>query len=187
MAVKKNPDWHVWLGDILYWIRTPPGIYITIIAVLGAALWFSILGTPSRNTAWSPPPQPAPASKPQPQPVAPPTYCAPGTVYEARVAGCVGIVAGSQNHCPQDYIFIKAYNACTHLSVWRGRWYLEPTHLITLSGKRHTTITMNEGSAVLTEDFASTRHLLNAGDTITIFQGATLEAVTFTRIAVAFE
>jgi len=42
MAVKKNPDWHVWLGDILYWIRTPPGIYISIISVLVAALWYSL-------------------------------------------------------------------------------------------------------------------------------------------------
>ena len=41
MAIKKNPDWSVWLADVWHWARQPPGIYICIIILLAGGLFYS--------------------------------------------------------------------------------------------------------------------------------------------------
>ena len=52
MAVKKNPDFSVWLADVWHWASRPPGIYICIIVVLVAVLFYS-LSSPTAHIATS--------------------------------------------------------------------------------------------------------------------------------------
>jgi hypothetical protein len=127
MAVKKNPDWHVWLGDVLYWLRTPPGIYIFLIFVLGFWLVTS-LHSPTLPPTYSVPVYINPTASPLPQrvvPTPPPPAiqtdgCPAGTVFVQHLATCIPghrrtiniFVQGTKNDCPDDAIFIDRLARC---------------------------------------------------------------------------
>jgi len=65
MAVKKNADSHVWLMELIYWFRKPPRIYVLIILILAAGLYFS-LSTKSPVATVSPLPAPQPVARSTP-------------------------------------------------------------------------------------------------------------------------
>jgi len=66
MAVKKNADSHVWLMELIYWFRKPPRIYVLIILILAAGLYFSLSTNSFVATV---------SVLPAPQPVARSTPC----------------------------------------------------------------------------------------------------------------
>ena len=65
MAIKKNADSHVWLTELFYWFRKPPRIYVLIILILAAGLYFS-LSTKSPVATVSPLPAPQPVARSTP-------------------------------------------------------------------------------------------------------------------------
>ena len=65
MAIKKNADSHVWLTELIYWFRKPPRIYVLIILILAAGLYFS-LSTKSPVATVSPLPAPQPVARSTP-------------------------------------------------------------------------------------------------------------------------
>lgn len=65
MALKKNADSHVWLTELIYWLRKPPRIYVLIILILAAGLFFSF-STKSPVATVSPLPAPQPVARSTP-------------------------------------------------------------------------------------------------------------------------
>jgi hypothetical protein len=65
MAIKMNADSHVWLTELIYWLRKPPRIYVLIILILPAGLYFS-LSTKSPVATVSPLPAPEPVARSTP-------------------------------------------------------------------------------------------------------------------------
>jgi hypothetical protein len=148
MAVRKNPDWSVWLADVWYSASRPPGIYICIIAILGAALWYS-LSAPTTRIARTTPQSAAPATRipqaSQSQPMPPPGYCNEGNKYDGRIAKCVIWLPGVQDDCPVDYDFENYLNGCVSLFAY-PRWRIDPGSRFEISGFPPTRINILEGA-----------------------------------------
>ena len=123
----KNPDWHVWAGDALYWLRTPPGIYIFIIVILGLGLAIQSNGpklpptypTPTFYTQ-APTIQPQRIVSTQPPPIMKTDNCPDGSIYVQHLSGCIPghhrtttfFVEGTKNNCPDDAIFSDRVGRC---------------------------------------------------------------------------
>jgi hypothetical protein len=190
MAVKKNPDWHVWLGDVLYWIRTPPGIYIFIIAILGIGLAIAT-NRPAPPATSSPPAyvsQPAPPatiSLPAP-PISPPQCQLPGTRYAERFHRCIRAETGTQNNCPADFMFINSLRYC--IALYESPAYmLYAGDLFFLSGDLPATIYVIDGDALAVDTALNEAYFLYPGDEITLFNTAEFRATTYTRIRITFQ
>jgi len=61
MAVRQNPDWYVWVKDVVYAAVRPPIVYFIIMGALALGLVWS--NTPQQYRPF----QPAVAARPQPQ------------------------------------------------------------------------------------------------------------------------
>jgi hypothetical protein len=190
MATRKNPDWHVWAGDALYWIRTPPGIYIFIIAILGAAVAFaSNRSAPPATTSApiyvNPPARPATIPFPPP-PNSPPQCQLPGTRYAERFHRCIRAEIGTQNNCSADFIFINTLGYCIALyesptyRVYAGNFFF-------LSGDRPATIYVIDGAALAVDTALNEAYFLYPGYEITLFNTAKFRATTYTRIRITFQ
>ena len=69
MAIRKNPDWSVWVADVWHWARQPPGIYIVTISLMACALLYAF-SPPRQQVVYQPPVTSQPRSQPvQRQPV----------------------------------------------------------------------------------------------------------------------
>jgi hypothetical protein len=159
MAVKKNPDWHVWLGDVLYWIRTPPGIYAFIIFILGFGLAIS-LQKPTLPPTYSVPVYTNPTASPPPQrvvPTPPPPAiqtdgCPAGTIFVQHLASCVPghrrttdiFVEGTKNNCPDDAIFSDRVGRCIPMYS-AGNYTIFAGNVITISGRRDAYVYVRSG------------------------------------------
>lgn len=186
MAVKKNPDWHVWLGDILYWIRTPPGIYIVIIAVLLATLYFSFSSTPKVITYTAPqivrPPVVA-----QPQPQLPPSPCTASETQDPRTQRCLDSARGSPNSCPFNYTFVARLDACIALDN-NANWTFGSGEQFTLSGVPSTTIKVLSGGIGVTAMPNGSEFFFTTGETVTVSFGSNVRAIAeSTRVYIRFE
>jgi len=193
MAVRKNPDWSIWLADVWHWARQPPGIYICVIVILAAALWYS-QSTPTYKLASSPPPAAPAAPTYPPHPVIPPAtpvptpdnLCPNGQRYAPYAKHCVYFTPGTQNNCAADYIYINSLDGCIpltsdpHYRVWPGNYFR-------LTGNRTPHITLLEGAATLTEDQTSQFHSLTPGIEYLVQGPATFRASAFTRIIIRFQ
>jgi hypothetical protein len=192
MAVRKNPDFMVWLADVWHWARRPPGIYIIIVAFLGFGLWYS-LSNPilSRNIAWSPGPQ-QPQATPQalPQPVPPPVpysdRCPSDYIFIERLNSCVLAVAGTQNNCPDDFIYLTRLGVCTAISATKT-YQVYQGNQFTVSAGSTKIIDLIEGAALVTEQPSNKAYFLSPGDRITIYGAATFRATFFSRISISYE
>jgi hypothetical protein len=158
MTIRKNPDWHVWMGDALYWIRTPPGIYIFIILVLGTWLLGS-LNKSAPPTTYSAPVYVTPASSP-PQHALPVPHppavqsdgCPPGTLFVQHLNNCITghrrtadiFVGGTKNNCPDDAVFIDRLGRCIPMfSV--GTYRIFAGDVFYISGRRDAYVYVRSG------------------------------------------
>jgi hypothetical protein len=149
MAARKN----------LYWIRTPPGIYIAIIFALGFWLVTSLHRPTSPptysvpvyiNPTPSPPPQPAASTLPPP--AIQPDGCPAGTIPVQHLAGCVPghrrtnqiFVGGSKNNCPQDAIFIDRLGGCIAMYS-AGNYTLFAGNTFYISGRHDAYVYVRSG------------------------------------------
>jgi hypothetical protein len=159
MSIRKNPDWHVWVGDALYWIRTPPGIYVFIILILGIWLIGSTnripqpihYSTPAYVPSSPSPPQLA-SPFPPPPPVAQIDGCPPGTLFVQHLNSCITghrrttdiFVPGTKNNCPDDTIFIDRMGHCTPMySV--GNYTISPNDVFYISNRRGAYLYVRSG------------------------------------------
>ena len=55
MAIQKNPDWHVWLGDVWFWVSKSPGVFVAVIIALAAYIIYS--NSPKITQTFIPPQQ----------------------------------------------------------------------------------------------------------------------------------
>jgi hypothetical protein len=159
VAIRKNPDWHVWLGDVLHWIRTPPGIYVFIIFILGLGL---VIQT---NSPKLPPTYPTPvfstqvpALQPQrivptpPPPIMKADSCPDGTIYVEHLAGCISghrrttniFVEGTKNNCPDDAIFSDRFGRCIPMYS-AGNYTIFAGNIFFISGRRNAYVYVRSG------------------------------------------
>ncbi len=189
MTARKNPDWSVWLGDVLYWIRTPPGIYIFIILILGASLLGSLhKNNPPINlsapvyTAPALPQQAVPSSLP---PVAQNDGCAPGTLLVWHLDTCIAghrrtvniVVPGTKNNCPDDAIFRDRIGRCIPLySV--GNYTIFAGDEFTISGRRDAYVYIRSGQIQIYSAEANFNKILSAGNRpVVIHVGAMIKGI----------
>jgi hypothetical protein len=193
MSARKNPDWHVWAGDALYWLRTPPGIYVFIIVVLGFALTIQANG-PKLTPAYSTPAFPAQAPTVQPQriiPIPPPPMlkidnCPAGTIYVQHLSGCIPghhrtttiFVEGTKNNCPHDAIFIARLGRCIPMySV--GNYTLSAGDVFTLSARRDAYVYVRSGQIQIYNSAVRFNRIASPSDRPTLIRvGATIVALT---------
>lgn len=160
MAIRKNPDWTVWLADVWHWARTPPGIYIVIISLLACGLLYTVAPTRHPSVVYqqptsiaAPSPALAPTSPPYQQEAPsslPPPYCDPGRVYDDEIKLCVAFRPGAQNFCDDDYIFVTRYNACISIqTATAATWGLHPNDQFTIAGVRRTEIKVLSGRVLI--------------------------------------
>jgi hypothetical protein len=192
MTVRKNPDWHVWVGDALYWIRTPPGIYIFVIFILGVGLTIS-LHSPTLPPTHSVPvyvnPSPSPPPQqivPTPAPPAIPTErCPAGTIFVQHLASCIPghrrttdiFVAGTKNNCPDDAIFIDHLGGCIPMYS-AGNYTLFAGNLFTISSRRTAYVYVRSGQIQICNPFVHFNRIVGPGDPpIIIHVGAIITGI----------
>src|SRR5665213_1128884 len=141
MAIKKNPDWHVWVGDVLHWATRPPGIYIVLIAVLGSALLYSFnmhaTSTIVTRTVYVPQQTSQPASQ------------------AAFSTAPASTIPSTSNAAPVQHSTASIQSRCPYATIWQppaGR--CEQSTFIELDGTEHLSPDCGH-SAVWVEDLKS--------------------------------
>jgi hypothetical protein len=194
MTVRKNPDWHVWLGDVLHWIRTPPGIYVFIIFVLGFGLAIS-LHSPSLPPTYSVPVYvnpnlPPPSQRIVPAALPPATTqtdgCPPGTLFVQHLAACITghrrttalFVEGTKNNCPHDAIFIDRFGRCIPMySI--GNYTLFAGDVFTLSARRDAYVYVRSGQIQIYNPAVRFNKIASRSDRPTLIRvGAMITGIT---------
>lgn len=116
MAVRKNPDWSVWLADVWHWARQPPGIYICITVLLAGALIYSLSGPPVTRLPTQTIPQTVPS---QPtivngNPVDSGNCSAPWH-WDQQAQTCI-LTSNIPPTCAAGYEFVEAWRKCAPIS-----------------------------------------------------------------------
>lgn len=193
MATRKNPDWHVWAGDALYWLRTPPGIYIFIIVILGLGLAIQSNG-PKLPPTYPTPPfyTQAPTIQPQrivpspPAPIMRTDNCPDGTIYVQHLAGCIPghlrtttfFVEGTKNNCPDDAIFSDRVGRCIPMYD-AGNYTIFAGNLFGISGRRKAYLYVRSGEIRIYSPFVNFNRIVSAGPTpIVISVGVMITGIT---------
>jgi hypothetical protein len=204
MAVRRNPDWSVWLADVWHWARQPPGIYICIIAVLGCALWYSVSGPAPRIALTTPSPPATTQRTPQSAIHCPPGYgyipelgecgpivapksttnCPSGMTYYPRGGYCVVLTPGTQNNCDWDQIFITSLNGC--IEIASRAYYMFAGTSFKLTATTPSTIQITQGAGSVTDAFTSQVRFVNAGQSININSASEFRASVDSRVTVTF-
>ena len=192
MAARKNPDWHVWAGDALYWLRTPPGIYIFIIVILGLGLAIQSNGpkvptypTPPFYTQ-APTIQPQRIVPTQPPPIMRTDNCPDGTIYVQHLSGCIPghhrtttfFVEGTKNNCPDDAIFSDRVGRCIPMYD-AGNYTIFAGNLFGISGRRKAYLYVRSGEIRIYSPFVNFNRIVSAGPTpIIISVGVMITGIT---------
>lgn len=189
MAVRKNPDWHVWLGDVFHWIRTPPGIYVFIILVLACWLLTTLNKPPPPsysapvlvNPTPSPPPQRGEPTLPPPAVRA--DGCPAGTIYVQHRASCFPghrrttetFINGTKNNCPDDAIFIDRLSRCIPMySV--GNYRILAGDVFYISDRRDAYVYVRSGQIQIYNPAANFNRIKPPGDTPTLIRAGAMIA-----------
>jgi hypothetical protein len=179
MAIRKNPDWTVWLGDVLYWASRPPGLYVCVVGLFGSILIASCLNSSKPNPATvlsannvtpAPPAQQPSANAFRSQSVVTtdittgPFGCPSGTKYDPKGNRCRIWEPGTQNKCRDDFIYIDRLYGCTYIGE-NSRYVIFPGNYFHLSGRRRSTLTVVTGAVVIWCDPGRPTYLF-PGDTV---------------------
>jgi hypothetical protein len=211
MAIRKNPDWSVWLADVWHWASRPPGIYICIIILLAAG-WYCAAATPIKVGSYTPPHVTQtyipPALVPAPPTV--PTFtprqqealsftqdqarlaaqegCPSGSRFMQHLGRCTPVtmrntlLQGTQNHCPIDALWSEARNSCFKLRDLNVVRIFED-NVFYLSGNPLTYVYILSGSIMMTDLTSGKDTLFTAPETIEVYGDSTTKVTGFTSEA----
>jgi hypothetical protein len=168
MAVRKNPDWSVWLADVWHWATRPPGIYVCIIIFLACGLLYA-LPPPSRHLAAlevdlqalrrmvrepAVPLIPCCESTTPSVGISPPAtntqYCDAGQIYDERTSHCLEVRLRTRNNCDDDWIFVDRFNGCISANIPTGGFAISGNDFFYIAGVRRTEIKVLSGSIIVT-------------------------------------
>jgi hypothetical protein len=139
MAIRKNPDWHVWATDLAYWVRQSPQVFIIIGVVLILGLFFILPRHQTTQPIFEQPyvPQYAPLPPPPEE-----TFRRPPT-------------------CPPDYFWYTPEGACSLLKT--ANYTLYPGERISFSPAHLVKLEISDGSGFVHFDVDNTDHPFLAG------------------------